>query len=81
MSALSLFSIMSIVVSRNVDTPEFDDGLGALQRLLGVETGDLAGVVFSNPEPWNQASARERWSILLDYIRQEVEAAAPEAEA
>lgn len=81
MTSLSLFELMRIVIRFRIDTPDFDDALACLQRLLGVESGDLAGAVFSDTESWNHAEASGRWSILLDYIRQEIEAAAPTAEA
>lgn len=64
-----------------VDNPDFDDALACLQRLLGVENGDLAGAVFSDPEPWNRADTSGRWSILLDYIAQETRMAAPDSDA
>jgi hypothetical protein len=46
---------------------DIDDAVGAIQDACFVETGDVAGVFFSDVE-WCELNKRQRLRKLLDYV-------------
>lgn len=61
--------------------PDLDEALAPVQAALGVETGDYAGMHFSDDgAAWRAAGPSRRLSMMLDYIGAEIRLAAAEEE-
>lgn len=54
---------------------EFDNALFYIQQSLGVESGDVAGNVFSNYNngEWTSMTFNERIRVVKDYIIMEID--------
>ena len=58
---------------QNIVDGNFDKTLGEMQKLLGVETGDVAGVFFAGKEEsWVSMTQEERLASLYKYLSYEL---------
>lgn len=59
-------------IDQAIHEQNIDDALSKVQKIAGIETGDVAGLFFSdfdNPyEAWSEADTLARRNILKDYL-------------
>ena len=57
----------------NIVDGNFDKTLGEMQKILGVETGDVAGAYFAGKESeWVSMTREERLASLYKYLSYEL---------
>jgi hypothetical protein len=56
---------------RHFASDELEEACRGIQNILGVTSGDVAGVVFSGFD-WNQATIEQRMDKLREYVRTEI---------
>jgi hypothetical protein len=65
--------IQKAVECPNIVDGNFDKTLGEMQKILGVETGDVAGVYFAGKErAWVSMTREERLASLYKYLSYEL---------
>ena len=58
------------------DNPDLNEAVELVQKALGVQTGDIAGLFFADTyhdeDAWKRLDADRRSLLLLDYVRTEM---------
>lgn len=65
--------IQDAVAHKNIVDGKFDETLAQIQNLLGIPTGDVAGVFFAGKEKeWVEMTHQDKLKLIQEYILFEV---------
>lgn len=71
---MKLKTIIDVLAKLNIeiDSDLFNELLASMQEIIGVESGDVAGVYFSSHGDWVMYTETARRHVLTSYVSREV---------